>query len=209
MMSFTIKNRVVSVCMAVLMFVMCWVWNEPVYAASSVNKENIITDVKNPSTGVITYKVTVPPGERIDYSVELTPDKKSGKKDIHSGTWNNKTKKTVTKTIKANVKFISNKYKITASYSKKSYGEEIFYRDSDNAVSALKTGFVTTKVKWDFSELGKGNKDWKYRYKYVPGKNGFKKYLQVFNEKGKQIQNYVKQVVLLDNITKIIEEMKK
>lgn len=208
MIAVKMNHRTVSLCLVMIMFMACGCWQEPVCAAESVNKESIVTDVKNPSNGVITYNVTVPPGEKIDYSVELTPDKKSGNTDKIKGSWKNKTKKTVTKTIKANVKFISNKYKITASYTKDVKGTEIAYKDSDTAVSALKTSTVTKKIKWDFSELGKGDKEWKYRYKYIPCRNGFKKYLQVFDESGKQIQNYVKQFVSLDKITKIIKEMK-
>ena len=209
MINIRLNHRIVSMFLVMILLAGCVILQKPVYAASTVNKESIITDINNPENGVITYKVSVPAGERIDYSVELTPDKKSGKTDCIKGNWTNKTKKTVTKIVKANVKFISDKYKITASYSKESSGSEIFYKDTDKTVSALKTSAVTAKVKWDFDKLGKGNKEWKYRYKYVPTKEGFKKYLQVYNENGKQIQNYVKQTVSIKNITKIIKEMKK
>lgn len=209
MMSLRLDNRIISIFVLIIFVMTCAFWIEPVHATSCINKESIITNVQNPKNGVLTYKVTVPPGEKIDYSVELTPDKKNGKTDCVSGSWRNKTKKTVTKLITANVKFITDKYKITASYSRKSTGEEIFYKDTDKAVSALKQSAVTAKVKWDFDKLGKGEKDWKYRYKYVPVKDGFKKYLQVFDKDGKRIKNYVKHTVSLDKITKIIKEMKK
>lgn len=180
---------------------------EPVYAGT-VNKENLVTEVSNPSNGVIKCKVMVPPGEKVDYSVTLTPDKTNGKKDTIKGSYRNKTRKTIYKTVTMKVNYFTNKYKISASYSKKTHSEEITYKDVDTAISSLKTSVVTAKVAWNFSELGKGQKNWKYRYKYVPYKNGFKKYVQIFDKTGKQIKNYVKQTVSVDKVTKIIKEMK-
>lgn len=210
MIKVNVRNKVISLCVSALMlFSCCCIMNETVYAGSAVNNENIISNVKNPENGVVKYSVKVPAGERIDYSVELTPDKKTGTIDKVTGSFTNKTKKTVTKVVTANVKFFSDKYKVSASYSKKTAGVEILYKDTDTVVSALKTTAVTSKVSWDFNKLGQGNKEWKYRYKYEPYKNGFKQYLQVFDKKGKQIQNYVNQIVSESTITKIINEMKK
>ena len=180
---------------------------EHVHAATAVNKENLITDVKNPQNGVIEYKVNVPAGERIDYSVTLTPDKSDKAVDVVNGSWKNKTKKTVKKTITVKVKYLSNKYKITASYTKESSRQDISYKDVDKATSALKTAVTTRKLAWDFSKLGKGNKNWKYRYKYIPFKNGFKKYLEVFDKNDNRIMYYVKQIVPITTITKLIKEM--
>ena len=205
-----VRNKVISICViAMMLFSCCCIMNENVYAASAVNNENIISNVKNPENGVIKYSVKVPAGEKIDYSVELTPDKKTGTIDKVTGSFTNKTKKTVTKVVTANVKFFSDKYKINASYSKKTAGVEIIYKDTDTVASSLKTTVVTSKVSWDFDKLGQGNKEWKYRYKYEPYNKGFKQYLQVFNKNGKQIYNYVNQVVSESRIIKIIKEMKK
>ena len=210
MINVNVRNRVISLGVAAMvLFSCCGMCNEQVYAGSEVNSESIITNVKNPENGVITYSVKVPAGERIDYSVELTPDKKTGTIDKVSGSYTNKTKKTVTKVVTANVKFLSDKYKVTASYSKKTAGVEIVYKDTDTVISSLKTTSVTSKVSWDFDKLGQGNKEWKYRYKYEPYNKGFKQYLQVFNKNGKQIYNYVNQIVSSSKITKIIKEMKK
>lgn len=201
--------RIAGLCMAVVMLLSSWFCcQDAVYAGSSVVKEDIISEVRNPENGVIKYKVTVPAGERIDYSVELTPDKKTGTVDRVTGTWKNRTKKTVTKTVRVKVKFLSDKYEIKASYKEKSYGTLVEYRDTAAAVSALKTSAVSAKLSWDSSRLGKGNKEWQYRYKYVPCKNGFKKYLQVFDSKGRQIRNTLKQTVYLNKITRILNEMK-
>lgn len=193
---------------AAFLLLMNCIWlPQPVYAASR-NNENLITNVKNPSNGVIKYNVTVPAGERVDYSVSLTPDKSGKAVEVINGSLKNRTRKTVRKTVTMNVKYLSNKYKITASYTKETSGSEILYKDVDTATSALKETAVTKKLKWDFSKLGKGNKEWKYRYKYVPCKNGYKKYLEVFDKKGKRIKNYVKQTVPLTKVTKILREMK-
>jgi len=175
-----------------------------VYADEKVNKENLITEVKNPSNGVIKYSVTVPAGEKVDYSVKLTPDKKSKAYDKVKGTWTNKARKTVKKTITVRVKYLSSSYTVQASYSKERRKYRTVYKDSDKAVSALKTSVVTSKLKWDYSLLGNGNKNWKYRYKYVPFKDGFKKYIQVYNAKGQRIKNYVKDIVPITTITKIM-----
>ena len=209
MMGKKFEYRIISALMILIMLsVACMSCQETVHAETDVVKEDIISDVKNPQNGIIKYDVTVPPGERIDYSVELTPDKKQGTIDKISGTWKNRTRRTITKTIKVNVKFLSNKYKINASYTEKTLEEKIEHRDTVTAVSALKTSTVSKKLAWDFSKLGKGNKEWKYRYKYIPCKNGFKKYLQVFDSKGKQIKNNLKQTVSLSKVTKILNLMK-
>lgn len=192
----------------VLLFVSFFACSGAVYAGTNIVKDDLISNVKNPENGVIKYNVTVPAGERIDYSVELTPDKKSGTIDKVTGTWKNRTKRTVTKTVRANVKFLSDKYKIKVSYTESTFNETIEHKDTAAAVSALKTSAVSTKLAWDFSKLGKGNNEWKYRYKYVPTKNGFKKYLQVFDRNGRQIKNTLKQTVSLSKISKILNEMK-
>jgi len=199
-------HKIMCSFIACLILLNCAYLPEPVSAASK-NSESLITGVKNPSNGVIKCDVTVPAGERVDYSVTLTPDKSGKTVDVINGSLKNRTRKTVRKTITMRVKYLSNKYKITASYTKEVKGVEISYKDVDTAASALKNTVVTKKLKWDFSELGKGNKEWKYRYKYVPDKNGFKKYVEVFNKKGKRIKCYVKQTVSLTKITRIIKEM--
>lgn len=196
--------RGISWCLAGFMMLGCICWNEPVYAAEK-NKESIITDVKNPENGVIKYKVTVPPGEKIDYSVTLPPDKPYKLPEVSKGSYKNKTKKTVTKTVTVKVKCFSDKYKICASYTSDYKGEEIMYSDQDKAVSALKTTVTTAKLKWNFAELGKGQKEWKYRYKFQPYKQGIKKQVEVFNAKGKKIKSYVKEIIPITKITEVID----
>ncbi len=201
-------RSMVSIIIAAMMLLSCTVSAVPVHAGSVINKESIVSGVRNPENGIIKYKVRVPAGEKIDYSVELVPGKRSNAKDKISGSWINRSRKTVTKTITVRVKYLSNKYTIKASYTSDRIGHKIVYKDVDKAVSALKTTVVTAKLNWDFSLLGKGDKNWKYRYKYVPSKNGYKKYLQVFNENGKQIKNYLKTIVPITKITKLIREMR-
>lgn len=197
--------RLLSLCIICVMTLTCIFWYEPVYAASSANKETLITSVKNPSNGVIKYIITAPPGEKVDYSVELTPDKKYKVPDVSHGSWKNRTKKTVKKTITVKVKCLSDRYRIKASYTTEFKGKEITYSDEDKAVSTLKTSVVTSKFKWDFSRLGKGQKEWKYRYKYVPYKNGIKKYVEVFNKNNKKIKSYLKETIPVTKITELIE----
>lgn len=197
-----ISKTVLNMILAVVVTAGCIYLQEPVYATSEKNKESIVTDVKNPANGVITYKVTVPPGEKIDYSVQVTPDKKYKSSDIKRGSYKNKTKKTVKKDVTVRVNCFSDRYKISASYTTSYKGEEITYTDVDKAVSALKTSVVSSKMKWDFSKLGKGEKEWKYRYKFVPSKDGIKKYVEVFNKSGKRIKYYVKETLpITKNIT--------
>lgn len=194
----------IAVCMMILN---CLCVPVPAEAASRTS-ESLITDVKNPSNGVIKCDVKVPAGEKVDYSVTLTPDKAGKAVEVINGSLKNRTRKTVTKTVTMHVKHLSNKYRISASYTKEIRGEEVSYRDVDSAASALKKTAVTKKMKWDFTKLGSGKKDWEYRYKYVPYKGGFKKYMEVFDKRGKRIKNYVKQIVPLTKVTKIIKEMK-
>lgn len=195
-------------CLIITVFIISTcIWMPAPVCADSRNSEKLITDVSNPSNGVIRCKVNVPAGERVDYSVSLTPDKSGKAVDVINGSLKNRTRKTVKKTVTMHVKYLSNRYRISASYTKEIRGDEISYRDVDTATSALKNITVTKKAKWDFSKLGKGNKEWKYRYRYVPYKNGFKKYLEVFDKNGKRIKNYVKQNVPLTKITKIMKEM--
>jgi len=209
MMKANYTRRCIGIGIAIMMMVSCcFIYSKPVYAASSVNKENLVSNINNPENGVIKYSIKVPAGEKVDYSVELTPDKKRGTVDKITGSFSNKARKTVTKNITANVNFFSDKYKIKASYSKESKDVEIIYKDVDTIASSLKTSAVTSKVSWDFKELGKGNKEWKYRYKYEPYKQGFRKYVQIFDESGKQINNYVKQTISKSKVFKILKEMR-
>ena len=157
--------RIAGLCLVMFVAAVCFGNNGQAYGASTVNKESLVTNVQNPSNAVIKYDVTVPPGETIDYSVTLTPDKKEKLRDNVTGSWKNKTKKTVKKTITVRVKCIGDKYKIKVSYQANYCGQKIIYSDEEKAVSALKSSIFASKLKWDITKFGKGEKDWLYVYK--------------------------------------------
>ncbi len=121
--------------------------------ADTINEEELISDINTPENGVIQYDVTVPAGSTVNYMVELTPDKGSGTIDKVEGMWKNTTKKTVTKTITAKVKFLSSEYMISATYTSNSTQQKLEYKDQDTAVKSYKDSLVHSRFTWDTGSL--------------------------------------------------------
>jgi len=117
--------------------------------AASAEEENLIKDINVPETGVIQYDVVVPAGSTVNYSVELSPDGKNGTVDKVSGMWKNTTKKTVTKTINAKVKFLSSEYTISATYTSNATNQKLEYKDKAEAVKSYEESTMHSRLSWE------------------------------------------------------------
>lgn len=140
-------------CAALLVTSVC-TWTAPSYAASSV-KRNIITNVTNPSSGIIKYTITVPAGKTVKYALTLTPNRRMRNIDRVAGSYTNRTRKTVKKTVTAKVKYMTNKYIITATYTAKSSKQNIVYKDESRATSRLKKTVYSSKFTWTTKNIKK------------------------------------------------------
>lgn len=113
-----------------------------------VDDPNLITNVTNPSNGVLRFKLTVPAGRTATYKVELIPNDRTGSINTINGSYTNSGTTTASKTITVNVNYYSNKYSIYASYQTGTTHAKIINEDSEAAVSALKTTVVSDRFIW-------------------------------------------------------------
>lgn len=148
-----LKRKGAAMCCMVLITLSALAGN-PVYA-DTLNNEDLISNINVPETGVIQYDVVVPAGSTVNYSVELTPDKKTGTIDKISGVWKNTTKKTVTKTINAKVKFLSSEYTISATCTSNSTQYKLEYKDRDIAVKSYEESTIKSNLSWDTGDFEK------------------------------------------------------
>lgn len=142
-----VGKKVGFLCSIVIVTVSLFTAN-PSYA-DTINEDGMISNIVVPETGVIQYDVTVPAESTVNYSVELTPDKKTGTIDKVSGMWKNTTKKTVKRTITANVKFLSSEYTISASYESNSTKQKFEYKDQCKAVKSYEASDFHSRLAWD------------------------------------------------------------
>lgn len=126
----------------------------PAYA-DTYDGDGMISDITVPEPSVIQYDVMVPAGSTVNYSVELTPDEKAGTIDKVSGMWKNTTNKTVTKTIKAKVKFLSSEYTISAAYTSNSTHQKLEYKDKAESVKSYEESALHAGFTWNSDVIGK------------------------------------------------------
>lgn len=138
-----------------IMFSMFASMSTVAYAATTVNKEDLITSVTNPSNGTISFYLKVPAGTTVSYKVELIPNVRTGSIDTKSGSYQNSGSSQVSKKITVTTKYYSNKYTITASYSTGPARNRTTYSDVDSATSALKTTVYTNKFVWNDANIQK------------------------------------------------------
>lgn len=122
-----------------------------------VDDQNLITNVTNPSNGVLCFKLTVPAGRTATYKVELIPNTRTGSINTVNGSYTNSGTTTASKTITVNVNYYSDKYSIYASYQTGTTHEKIINEDRETAVSALKTAVVSDKFIWTQEKLNEYN----------------------------------------------------
>ena len=144
------KKKGASLCSA-LVIMMSVTVAVPAYA-DTADDESMISDITVPENGIIQYDVTVPAGSTVSYEVELTPDDESAPIDRVAGMWKNTTKKDVTKTITAKVKFLSNEYTISASYTSNSTHQKLEYKDKATAVKSYEES--ASHSRFEFSSDG-------------------------------------------------------
>ena len=125
------------------------------HAVTNRNKESLITNVENPRTGLITFKITVPAKTTVKYKVELILKRRMGSLDTIEGSIKNNKLVKVTKTVSAITRYYSNQYTVTASYSKGPARIRINYSDVDSATSALKETILSSKFTWTDSNIKK------------------------------------------------------
>lgn len=141
------RRKEMILCSVLIMAVLVLTVN-PVYA-DTVHEGEFISNVTVPENGVIQYDVTVPAGSTVNYAVELTPDEETGTIDKVTGMWKNTTKKTVTRTITAKVKFLSSEYTISASYMSNSTKQKLEYKDKNTAVRSYEESAFHNRLTWD------------------------------------------------------------
>lgn len=122
-----------------------------------VDDKNLITNVTNPSNGVLSFKLTVPAGRTATYKVELVPSDRTGSINTVNGSYTNSGTATASKTVTVNVNYYSDKYSIYASYQTGTTHEKIINEDREKAVSALKTRVVSEKFVWTQDKLNQYN----------------------------------------------------
>lgn len=147
------KSILILMCVALLV-TSVGNWMVPVHAAT-VSKKNLISNVTNPSSGVIQYNLTVPAGKTVNYALTLTPNRRTGNIDRVAGSYTNRTTHTVTKKIKAKVKYLSNKYIIEASYTGGTSKQKITYKDQKSVTSRLKKTVYSSKFTWNAKSIRK------------------------------------------------------
>lgn len=147
------RSTLALICAAVLLVCTC-MQLKPV-SVSAAAQENLISEAANPATGVIRYKIRVPAGKTVNYLVSLTPNRRVGTIERVGGQYINRTKHTVTKTITAKVKHLSDKYVISASYEAGLAKKKTVYADKDRITSKLKSTVYTSKFTWDAKNLKK------------------------------------------------------
>ncbi len=147
-------RRTVSL-LLVLTLVFSMMVSSGAQAATNKTDENLITGVSNPSNAKISFTLNVPAGATVSYKVELIPNKRTGSIDTVSGSVKNSGSSKISKTISASVKYYSNKYTVTASYSTGPARNRTNYSDVDNATSALKSTVYTSKFVWDDNNVKK------------------------------------------------------
>lgn len=148
-----IRKKYIVMCS--LLIIVAFVLNVNQSYADTVEDEKIISNVIVPENGVIQYDVTVPAGSTVNYAVELSPNKKTGTIDKVAGVWKNTTKKTVTRTITANVKFLSSEYTISASYVYNSTKQKHEYKDKDTAIKSYEESTFHNRFAWDTGSIEK------------------------------------------------------
>ena len=152
------KKRKKSMCLLIAIIMglsLFFSYKEKLYATTNVNQEDLIINVCNPSTGVIKFTLNIPAGVTVSYSLKLVPNSRTGSLDTSSGTCKNSGTKTIKKTITVNVKYFSDKYTISASYYKGPSKNRTCYKDTDKAVSKLKSTIYTNKFIWDDKNIRK------------------------------------------------------
>lgn len=117
--------------------------------ASDTTVDKIITGVSNPSTGVITFKITAPANTTVDYTLELVPHKRMGSLDGTSGSVKNKSDSPITKKITVPVNYFSDQYTITATYTTGPARNRKYHNDSATVTSSLHETVYSSKFVWD------------------------------------------------------------
>lgn len=121
---------------------------------ASIEKDSIITQLKNPSNGELAFTVSIPAHTTLTYSVKLIPNNKNAAIDFYTNTLSNHSSKTVKKNITLSINYYSTKYKynVSAHYNYK----RCSYTDTDYVESKIPSNtFVTKKFTWTKEEIKK------------------------------------------------------
>ncbi|MCI8955963.1 MAG: hypothetical protein HFG29_03110 [Eubacterium sp.] len=119
---------------------------------ASIEKETIITNLKNPSNGKLSFTLTIPAHTTITYSVKLIPNNKNAAIDSYTNTFSNHSSKEIKKNITLLINYYSTKYKynVSARYNYR----RCSYIDTDYIESKIPANtFVTKKFTWTKKEI--------------------------------------------------------
>ena len=132
----------------ILVIAICCVLASTQNAHASTNKEDLITSLKNPSNGTLSFYVYAPAKTTAKYSITLTPNNKGTSIDTVTGSVKNTTNKGKKIKVSKSVHYYSSKYsyKVKGSYTYKRKN----YTDTDSKKSLIpSTTFTSTKFVWD------------------------------------------------------------
>ncbi|SEG19495.1 hypothetical protein SAMN04487934_11021 [Eubacterium ruminantium] len=124
--------------------------------SKTINDEKLITNVSNPSSGVIKFVLHMPANSKASYKIELKVSKNRKETiEIHGHSCENKTNKAVSKTISFNVNYFTDNYTVSATCSTGPVRYKTYYKDTDYAMSRLKKTEYTNKFVWDTENIRK------------------------------------------------------
>ena len=121
---------------------------------ASIEKESIITNLKNPSNGELSFKLSIPAHTTLTYSVKLIPNNKNAAIDSYTNTLSNHSSKEIKKNVTLSINYYSTKYKynVSAHYNYR----RCSYTDTDYVESKIPSDtFVTKKFTWTEKEIKK------------------------------------------------------
>ena len=97
-----------------------------------VKDSSLITNIKNPSNGKLSFTIKIPANQTLYYKVELIPSKRAGAIETpKNASYYNSSNRTVTKTITVDVKHFSPNYVITANYTTGNSRIKTVYEDEE------------------------------------------------------------------------------
>ena len=123
-----------------------------------VKDSSLITNIKNPSNGKLSFTIKIPANQTLYYKVELIPSKRAGAIETpKNASYYNSSNRTVTKTITVDVKHFSPNYVITANYTTGNSRIKTVYEDEEKVASKLVKQITSKPFVWTQAELDKYN----------------------------------------------------
>ena len=119
-----------------------------------VKDSSLITNIKNPSNGKLSFTIKIPANQTLYYKVELIPSKRAGAIETpKNASYYNSSNRTVTKTITVDVKHFSPNYVITANYTTGNSRIKTVYEDEEKVASKLVKQITSKPFVWNLINI--------------------------------------------------------